>query len=298
MFKGGIFMFRTITLFGDTVVLYNLFNSLATVGQLLLMALLLKDYKAACTFPHITDKYLHKQSKRAFFYGTIFMYVEIVIMVAILTCTANLFAPMISSAFLGDNSANFFPNILTSPIIAFLLFILFKASPLKSSDIAALPVSLGLIFFKIACFCDGCCYGIEYGSTFYNHSNERYEIPVQLIEAFCALVIFVILLIMRKHKKKDGLLYPSFILMYCGSRFCSEFLRDDYPQILGRLTGYHILCITGFILGLIYLFVVLKFGARITEYFETKNKAYLKKKFEEYDKKHPDTHRKKRKKRK
>ena len=290
-------MFQSITLFGNTVGLYDLFNNLAIVGQLILLGFLLKDYKTAFTFPYIADKYLHKKSKKEFLFGWIFMYIELVIILIILTITAQKAEPIVSMIFLGDSSVNFFTNILTNPIFAFILFILLKDSPLKIFDIYALVISLSLIFFKIACFCEGCCYGIEYGSTFYNHLNARYEIPVQLIEAACAVVIFIILLIMRKRKNKTGILYPSFMLMYCGSRFCSEFLRDDYLQVVGRMTGYHIQCIIGFVLGLIYLFIVLKFGTRITEYFETKNKAYLDKKLKEYDKKHPDTHRKKRKKR-
>ena len=294
-------MLQTITLFGKTFFLYGLSNTLAIVAQMILLGFLLKDYKEACTFPYIVDKYLHKESKRKFLFGSIFMYIELVLTLIILTVTAQKAEPIVSMTFLGDTSVNFFTNILTNPIFAFLVFILLKTSPLKFWDINALALSIGLIFFKIACYCDGCCYGIEYGSTFYNYSNERYEIPVQLIEAACAVVMFVVLLIIRKsskRKNKAGLLYPIFMLMYCGSRFCSEFLRDDYPPILGNLSGYHIQCIIGFVLGLIYLFIVLKFGTRITEYFETKNKAYLEKKLKEYDKKHPPIQHKKHKKRK
>ena len=99
---------------------------------------------------------------------------------------------------------------------------------------------------------------------------------------------------MRKKKKRQGLMYPVFMLMYCGSRFCSEFLRDDFPAVIWRLTGYHIQCIIGFVLGLIYLFAVLKYGERITAFFDNKNKAFLDRKLAEYDKKHPvQEHRKK-----
>lgn len=291
-------MFQSITIFDNTITLYPLFNNLATVAQLILVACFLKEYKETCTFPFIVDKYLHKKSKRDFFFGWIFMCIELIIIFAIGSLVNNLTYPIISEIFLGDHSGNFFTRILVAPVVSFLLLILFKYSPLKCWDIVALITSAALIFYKIACYCSGCCNGIEYGTTFYNYVNERYEMPVALIEAACAVVIFVILLIMHKHKKKDGILYPSFILMYCGSRFCSEFLRDDYPDVLGPLKGYHILCIIGFVLGLIYLFVVLKFGTRITEFFETRNKAYLEKKLKEYDEKHPRIHRKNRKNRK
>lgn len=289
-------MFPEITIFGNTFILYGLFNTLSIVAQLILLAVILKDYKEAFTFPFIVDKYLHKESKREFLFGTISMYAELVIMLVFLTFTAQQAEPIVSIIFLGNDTVNFFTNIFTNPIFAFLIFILFKTSPLKMWDMNALAISVALIFYKLSCYSAGCCYGIEYGSTFYNYTNERYEVPVQLIEAACALVIFVILLIMRKRIKKSGVLYPAFMIMYCGSRFCSEFWRGDYPQVLGPLTGYHVQCIIGFVLGLIYLFVVLKFGTRITEYFEAKNKAYLDKKIKEYNKKYTRVHRKKRKK--
>ncbi len=101
-------------------------------------------------------------------------------------------------------------------------------------------------------------------------------------------------MLMRKRKKTAGVIYPLFMLLYCGSRFCSEFLRDDYPPVLGRLNGYHIQLIIGFILGVIYMIVVMKYSARITEYFETKNRAFLDKELEKYKSTHGIQHKKKR----
>ena len=289
-------MFQTITLFGSTIKLYDLFNNLATVMEIILLLVLIKDYKSACTLPVLADRHFNKKRKTDYFHSSIFMILELAVVLFFSMQINNLCGPALSKVFLGTNDANYFPNILVSPILLFVLCIPFKASPFKALDFAAPFSSIALIFYKLACFCEGCCNGIEYGTLFFNHKTERYEMPVQLIEMACAIIMFVILLIMRKHKKKHGLMYPAFMVMYCGSRFCSEFLRDDYPQIIGRMTGYHVQCIIGFVLGLIYLIIVLKFGERITNYFETKNKAFLDRKLAEYDEKHAVTHHSKKKK--
>lgn len=279
--------------YGDNAMLYNLFNNLAIVAQLILIAFFLKDHKAACTFPHIIDKHLQKRSKKEFLFGSIFMYIELVFVILVLTLIGNSSVDAITIPFLGVHKENFFPNIFVIPVVAFILFILLKISPFKLLDITAIVMSVTLIFFKIACWFGGCCYGIEYGSTFYNNKTGRYDVPVQLIEIACAVIMLVILVIMYKRKnKKAGLLYPVFIIMFCGSFFFIQFLRGDLQKNFGPLNGFHIMSLIGLALGVIYLVIVLKFGTRITEYFETKNQSYLNRKLKEYDRKHRKNYRK------
>ena len=111
-----------------------------------------------------------------------------------------------------------------------------------------------------------------------NVKTGRMEFPVQLVEAACAVVMQVILMVLfKKGKQKKGVLYPLFMLMYSGSRFISEFWRDDYQPVWGRLNGYHLQLLLGFVLGAVALIVVLIWGERITAYFEAKNKAFLEK---------------------
>lgn len=279
-------MFKTIELFGNTINLYDFFNNAATVFQVILLALTIKDYKLASTFPIICDRHLNLKKKTERFPSYIFCFIEAVIIMAVNVVISQKTSAPVSQLFLGKGDVNFFPNILISPLCLFAFGVLLMVSPLKILDYSAPIMVIGLISFKIACYCCGCCYGIEYGTHFYNYKNERFEVPVQLIELACAIIMFIILLVMRKKKKKAGYMYPAFMLMYCGSRFCSEFLRDDYPPVIWRMTGYHIQCIVGFVLGLIYLIIVIKYGEKITGFFEGKNKAFLDKVTAAYDKKH------------
>ena len=139
-------------------------------------------------------------------------------------------------------------------------------------------MAVALIFYKIACFCWGCCYGVEWEHGMWNQNNGRAEFPVQLVEIACAVIMLVILLLLlHKKGRKTGILYPLFMMMYCGSRFVSEFWRDDYPFTWfgGRMTGYHIQCIVGFVLGAVFMFLTVKWGDRFTAYIDAKNQALL-----------------------
>lgn len=282
-------MLQSVTLFGNTVTLYNPINVIAELALILMMLLFIREYKAFCTFPVLIGKYMHKNEKKNPLFFSFLAAVEIIVYFMLSYVIGKFFNPYISSLFLGDKSDNFFPFIFVIPIAFCALSILFRLPPLKVWDFTAPPINLALILFKIACFCGGCCYGIGYDGplSVFNCKNNRNELPIQLIEAGEAVIILIILFILKKRKKKVGTMYPTFMLLYSGMRFVSEFWRDDYPAVWGRLTGYHIQCIIGIILGAIYLLAVLKWGERINAYFETKNKSFLEKKLALYEKKHP-----------
>lgn len=298
-------MLQEITLLGKTIQLYGLLNTLAYVAAILLMLLHLKEFKSISTLPVLADRTFNKKRKNDFLHVWGFYALETLVIFGITAAITAILNDPVSLLFLGDRSANFFPYIFFVPLILFLLGVLLKVSPLKLTDYFAPLGALILSIVKLACYFEGCCYGVTISESapcfvpFYNYSTGNYEVPIQLIETACAVVMFVILLLVRRKKnRKPGLLYPLFMLMYCGSRFISEFWRGDYPAVLGRLTGYHIQCIIGFVLGAVYLFVTSKWGERITAYFETKNKAFLDKQLKKIEKSKPQIqhHAKKRKK--
>ncbi len=162
--------------------------------------------------------------------------------------------------------ANYFALLFFNGGIYLIACIVLGVSPLKQMDWIAPSYPLALIFVKLACFCAGCCYGIEWEHGLYSYRNERYEVPTQLIETFLALVIFIILMVVRK-KAKKGTLFPMYLILYSGTRFFSEFLRRE-ENVLGPLKVYHILCIIGVVEGIILLFIVNKFGDKIDNHFD------------------------------
>lgn len=150
--------------------------------------------------------------------------------------------------------ANYFGFLLTILFFWVVLSLLLMANPLKILDISTMYLPVCLFFVKISCYCAGCCYGIpwEYGP--YNHHPDHpgNQVPVQLIEAFWALAIFLFLLWYRK-KAKTGSLFPIYMILYSSTRFLSEFFRSE-ENILGPLKMYHILCLVGIACGLFHLF--------------------------------------------
>ena len=269
-------MLQTIILFGRTIDLYNFFNRFALLAQFIVLIFLHKEIAGVGTLPKLANLYLNKKKRDNLFWQWFFAVLVVLIFGLVGNVVNSLLLGPLSTLFLGSPDANYFTNIFFVPITIFLLSLVMRNAPLKTTDIIAPISAMGLICYKIACFCKGCCNGVAWEHGLMNQDTGRKEFPVQLVEIACAVIMFTILMVLiRKKKHKAGMLYPLFMLMYCGSRFISEFWRDDYPNVWGLLKGYHIQCIIGFVEGAIFLFVVLKWGDRITAYFEEKNQALL-----------------------
>lgn len=166
---------------------------------------------------------------------------------------------------------NYFGILICFPNFMTVFSLVFAINPLKQVDIATMGLPVFLFFVKIACFCNGCCWGIpwEYGPYNYHYDHPGNQVPVQAIEAFCAALILVILLIYRR-KAKTGTIYPMYLTLFCFTRFFSEFFKADYPDVLGPLKVYHLLCIVGFVIGVILLIIMRKYGEKISDAYDRK----------------------------
>lgn len=170
--------------------------------------------------------------------------------------------------------ANYFALLFVAPVLLFIASLVFMANPLKQIDAVTPLVPFRLIFIKLACFCNGCCWGIPWEHGLYNHNihHPGKQVPVQAIEAFFALVIFIFLLCYIK-KAKVGTMYPMYIILYSATRFFSEFLTAAYPDVLGPFNMYQILCVIGFVVGLILFFIVRKYNDKLSGLCERPQKA-------------------------
>ncbi len=104
------------------------------------------------------------------------------------------------------------------------------------ADIMAPSLAIGYMFGRIGCFFAGCCYGkpVAAGSLCLTFTNPQSFAPkgvclypTQLYGALAALIIFIILLIMRRYHSFRGQLMLGFILLYAPARFFIEFFRND-----------------------------------------------------------------------
>lgn len=171
---------------------------------------------------------------------------------------------------------NFFGFAYFSPIIMVVMFCLFWANPLKNMDLFTFSIPVTLFWGKVGCFCAGCCNGVWWPNGMYNYQTQREEVPVQLVEAACALLTFVFLIVYSKKAKrrKSGDLYPIFLLLFSGLRFISEFWRGQ-ELVWKSFRYYHLFCAIGIVLSVIGLIVVYKYGDKISSYFD--NTIYFKK---------------------
>lgn len=193
-----------------------------------------------------------------------------VIEILLISCVQHLPITFLNDKFssLTGTGTNYFGLLFFIPLFLFLLYYAVSINPFKQTDLIAPAYPLALIFIKLACFCQGCCQGFEceWGLTNYNMSDPKKEFPSQLLEAGLALAIFIFLLWYRK-RAKEGTLFPIYVIAYSGTRFFSEFTRND-PNVFGILKTYHILCIIGVIVGIVELILVLKFSEKITPIFD------------------------------
>ena len=155
--------------------------------------------------------------------------------------------------FTGGN-ANYFGSLTAWFIAFFVLPLLMKIPPFKTLDLLTPGLPLSLTISKLGCFCWGCCYSFEISERFYrNNLTYRYEFPVQLVESAVALLIFFFFLWYRKRSYRSGTLFPLYVILYSATRFFTEFLRDDLPDVAGFLDAYQIMCIVYVIIGLILI---------------------------------------------
>lgn len=192
---------------------------------------------------------------------------EMILFAFVLDRTSGAFNGLFGS--LVGTGANYFAVVFLIPIIWGLLSLILLANPVQQIDTATFIIPIQLIFFKTACFFNGCCWGIpwEHGLYNYHYDHPGRQVPVQAIEAFFALAIFIFLLIYRK-KAKTGTIYPIFMVLYGGTRFFSEFFTAAYPNIIGPFNMYQILCTISVVIGVVLFFIIRKYGDKISYFFE------------------------------
>ena len=132
------------------------------------------------------------------------------------------------------------------------------------SDITAVIVPLFHFFGRIGCFFGGCCYGMESNSCIaipyrivLKDEQWTNRIPVQLMEAFFELILFVIFYswyqnILKKQKEGNGQILILYLLLYSIWRFVIEFWRGDIERgKIGSLSFSQIISI--FIFGYVLI---------------------------------------------
>lgn len=243
--------------------MYDLLNYLSFVVLIIYNFTLIKTKKAnlsnLSTF--LNERFFKSKS-------SVSVWVFAVAELFIISILQGAFIGVINEAFADvlDTGTNYFGTMFFGPVILFVWFYLIGVNPLKEMDLITPAYSLRLIVAKLACFCAGCCEGFECSWGLYFPENDAVQFPSQLLEAFVALIIFVLLTVYRK-KAKEGTLFPVYLILYSVTRFFTEFTRTE-EEVFWILKLYHILCLVGVVVGILWLLIVKKYSYKIVALYE------------------------------
>ena len=268
-------MLKTITLGGSEIKIYNLFNILFIMSVAIFCFIRMNKLLPYCARMHSYGKTGKGQAvpaydKRLIFYMTA---LQVILYAGLGMTLINTFANLFT-----NGNANYYGNLTAWLIVFFIAPIFLRISPTRNIDLFSPALGIGLFFSKLACFFDGCCSGFAADTFYFNQETGRREFPVQLVEAGVALLLFFLTLFYQKKSKRFGSVYPFYLTLYSFTRFFTEFLRDDLPDVAGRLDMYQILSIVFFVVGAALFVVSVVWGERITAFFDARNEAYYRKK--------------------
>lgn len=110
-----------------------------------------------------------------------------------------------------------------------------KLSFLKTADVLAPSIAFGQFVGRIGCFCAGCCYGkpsnLPWAVVFTDPESLAPRgiplHPTQLYSSLNGLLIFALLVGLRRIKSFDGQLFWSYVLLYAVTRSIIEIFRGD-----------------------------------------------------------------------
>ena len=166
---------------------------------------------------------------------------------------------------IGIAGLNLYGGIILAVLLAYLYMLWRKLPILQTLDVFAPTVGLGLVFTRIGCFLNGCCYGtpcnLPWGVHFPEGSIPYYTFgntaihPSQLYSSLYGLIIFLFLHWRLKHKQFDGQVVGLLFMVEAVFRYAIEFVRyyenAMHIHFFGMQPTYnHLIAIAQFLLGL------------------------------------------------
>ena len=135
-----------------------------------------------------------------------------------------------------QNGGLYFYGGFIAALTTGLIYMKSTAMPLwKTADILAPSIAVGQLLGMLGCFLAGCCYGrtcdFSWAVTF-THPDSLAPTgiplhPVQLYFSFNYLIIYGVLLFVRRYKKFDGQLFWIYVLLYGITFAIIETFRGD-----------------------------------------------------------------------
>lgn len=110
---------------------------------------------------------------------------------------------------------------------------------LVTSDTFAPAIAIGHAFGRIGCFLAGCCFGrpasgwfsVTFPTNVRSFAPAGISLyPTQLMETSGELMIFFILGALRLHKRFDGQIFATYLMLYAVLRTIVEYFRGDVER--------------------------------------------------------------------
>lgn len=144
-----------------------------------------------------------------------------------------------------DGGLVFYGGLIVGAVAAFVYCRVKKIKFSEYASVAMPTIPLAHALGRVGCFLAGCCYGKVMDSplsVIYTNPAGGAPIgvpvfPIQLVEAACNIIIFIVLLIYaKKHMKSIGIFF-LYLMMYAVVRFSLEYFRAD--EVRGIFLGIY-----------------------------------------------------------
>ena len=170
----------------------------------------------------------------------------------------------------GIAGLNLYGGIIGAIILSWAYMKIKKMPILQTFDIFAPTVGLGLIFARIGCFLNGCCFGtptdVPWAVRFPEGSLPSYVFgtapihPAQLYSSLYGLILFIFLHYRLKHRLFAGQVVAMLFMIEAVFRYAIEYVRyyesAMHIHFLGMNPTYNqIIAILLFVTGLILYLV-------------------------------------------
>jgi len=163
---------------------------------------------------------------------------------------------------------------LIGSIVAFFVYRRSRPFPLRPyMDVLAPSIAIGLMFGRLGCFLNGCCYGhvcqLPWAVSFpkpsppwaHHHTvgmipeGALQSLPIHPTQIYSAIDGLVLLLLLSAYfpfRRRDGEVMGLLMVTYPISRFLIEFLRNDEGAFFAGLTISQNISVALFVVGLAF----------------------------------------------
>ena len=129
---------------------------------------------------------------------------------------------------------SFFGAVFLAPVLMAAVALLLRVHIADLLDLCAPAECVMLAILKVQCFLVKCCGGRTLWQT---GSGVTVVFPSQIAELCNALVLMAVLLLLMRKETMRGKIYPMYMVLYGGTRFCLNLLRETTPFLLGLPAG-------------------------------------------------------------